>query len=240
MADCTVPALFKVSALTLMVPALDVTPWPPSAAIVMVPVPASSTILPTDCTWAWPRFIAPWVVRFMAALAASCVLAPVVSVPDSSAKLPVARQVVSPSAVAPVTVMDMSLMEVRWLLLTWGSTVAVSVRLAAVTLMLRSAYNWPPSMRVAPVALLRLRSRPALMGLLTMVSASAPATVVVMPRSRLADILPLMAILPAASKVKSPLAAATSPSMRTPTPASLAMSLMVLAYMPPRADASMA
>ena len=220
--------------------ALEVTPCPPSAAIVIVPVPASRVMFPVDCTWAWPRFMAPRVVRSMAALAASCVLAPVVSVPDARSRLRVARQVVSPSAVAPVTVTVRSLTAVRWLLLTWGSTVAVSVRLAAVRLMLRSAYSWPPSMLVAPAALLRRRSRPALMGLLTMVSASAPATVVVMPRSRVADILALMAILPAASSVKSPLAAATSPSMRTPTPASLAMSLMVLAYMPPRADASIA
>ena len=109
---------------------------------------------------------------------------------------------------------------------------AVSSRLAALTARSVPATKALPARRVPPAAAsvvfpveVRLAS----------VNASALVSMAVVPtlRSVEAEMRFCSSILPAAVRVKSPALAAASPSIRTPTPASVEVMRMRLAYMPP-------
>jgi hypothetical protein len=120
-----------------------------------------------------------------------------------------------------------------------AEALAVSSRLAALTARSVPATSALPESVAPPAAasvVLPVDVR------LASVSASALASVAVVAtlRSPEAEMRFCSSTLPAAVSVKSPALAAASPSMRTPTPASVEVMRMRLAYMPPSAAVSMA
>ena len=120
--------------------------------------------------------------------------------------------------------------------------VDASLRLAAVVVRLLAAYSSPSiSLTWPPVALkARLRAADSLPAPFTNRSSLPLAAVVVTAMSCLALSVACSSILPALVNVKLSALAAASPSMRTPTPASVAMMLMRPLYMPPSTVESIA
>ena len=128
----------------------------------------------------------------------------------------------------------------RRLLLLWAVLLALSVSVVPVIASAPLATSAPPLKATPPWLASSVRSRPAVSALSLALSAVAALLLVRTLRSRWADTLLRSSMVPAALSVKSPLLAAASPRMRTPTPLSLAMSWILLAYMPPSAAVSMA
>ena len=233
------PALVKpLPALRLKLPAVLCMPCAAPVAVVMLPVSAASVMLPAERTAAVPS------ARLLVVLKASVVpaykvapLLPIVRLLALPVKAPPAPHAVPLMLAAPVMARVLLPPAKRVL-----AAADASLKLAAVVVRLLAAYSSPSASLICPPAAFkaRLAAADSLAAPLTNRSSLPLAAVVVTVKSCLALNAACSSILPALVNLKLSALAAASPSMRTPTPASVAMMLMRPLYMPPSAVESMA